>query len=145
MIHLIAVGSYVSTHLVGILLAIVATYVVGFIWHGPLFGKQWMALNNMTPPAKGEMKFSMMMPGLTANFVMVFVQAAVLGRAYQILALSSIMDAFVIAIIVWLPFTALSLVNTNAWLGKPWKLTVLDVGHYLVSILAVAAVLYATL
>ncbi len=140
--HLVAVGTYVQTHVLAILVAIVATYVIGFIWHGPLFGKQWMKLNHMPPPKKNEMKFSMMLPGLSANFVMVFAQAAILGRTFEILALPSVVDALLIATIIAVPFTSLSIVNTNAWLGKPAKLTVLDVGHYLLGIWAVAAVLF---
>ena len=145
MIHLMAIGSYVQSHLLGIVLAILATYVVGFVWHGPLFGKQWIALNRMTPPKKGEMKFCMMLPGLTANFVMVFVQSAVLGRAFQILLLPHVGHALLIATIIWLPFSALFIANIYLWSGKPWKLLLLDSFHGLVALWAVAAVLYWTL
>lgn len=145
MLHLLAVGQYVQTHIPGILLAILATYAIGFAWHGPLFGRQWVALNNLTPPKKEDMRFSLMLPGLSANFVMVFVQAAVLGRALELLRLAGIGDALIIAVILWLPFTALTIVNSYAWLGKSWRLMVLDAGYNLASLLAVAAVLYATL
>lgn len=143
--HLLAVGQYVQTHVPGILAAILVTYVIGFAWHGPLFGKQWMALNGLKPPAKDAMKFSLMLPGLSANFVMVFVQSAVLGRTLQILQLNGIGDALIIAVILWLPFTALTIVNSYAWLGKSWKLMLLDSAFTLASLLAVAAVLYGTL
>lgn len=145
MIHLAAIGLYVQSHLISILLAILATYAVGFLWHGPLFGKVWMKLNNLKQPKKGEMKFSMMLPGLGANFVAVFVQAAVLGRTFELVAIRSLTDALLIATILWLPFTALTIANSHAWLGKPFKLTVLDAAHYLVAIWAVAAVLYQTM
>jgi hypothetical protein len=143
--HIIAVGQYVQGHVLGIVFAIVASYVIGFIWHGPLFGKQWMALNNLKPPSKDEMTFSMMLPGLSANFVMVFVQSAVLGRAFQLVSLANIGEALIIATIIWLPFSALLLVNIYAWGGKPVKLMVLDSAHALVSMWAIAAVLYVTL
>lgn len=143
--HLIAIAHYVQGHILGILLAIVATYVIGFIWHGPLFGKQWMKYNKMTPPKKKDMKFSMMLPGLAANFVMVFVQSAVLGRSFEILLLPNIGYALLIATILWLPFTGLAIVNSYAWEGKKVGHMCLDAAYYLVSIWAVAAVLYATL
>ena len=114
MIHLIAIGQYVQTNILGILIAIVATFAIGFMWHGPLFGKQWMKLNNIPEPKKEDMKFSMMVPGLSANFVMVFVQAAVLGRAFQIVSLANVGQALIIATIIWLPFSALLLVNIYA-------------------------------
>lgn len=145
MIHLIAVGLYVQTHVLGILLAILATYVIGFLWHGPIFGKQWMAYNKLTPPKKGEMKFSMMLPGLGANFLMVFVQSAVLGRAFQLVSLANVGQAMIIAVLLWLPFTALAFANSYAWEGKKFGHFCLDAGYYLLSILTVAAILYATL
>ena len=145
MIHLLAIAGYVQTHLLGVLLAIIVSFIIGFIWHGPLFGKQWMAMNNIVQPAKEDIKFSMMLPGIAANTVLVFVQSPVLGRAFQILLLPSIFHAFIIVLILWLPFTALTIINSYAWLGKPVKLMVFDSAYYLVSLLAIAVVLYVTL
>lgn len=145
MVHLIAVAGYVQTHVLGILLAILASFAIGFAWHGPLFGKQWMAYNNITPPKKEDMKFSMMIPGICANAMMVFAQSAVLGRTFQLVSLSGLGQALLIATLLWLPFTGLAIVNSYAWLGKRAGHMCLDAGYYLVSIWAVAAVLYATL
>lgn len=145
MVHLFAIVAYTATHIPSILLAIAVSFAVGFAWHGPLFGKQWMKLNSITPPKKEDMKFSMMFPGIVANTVAVFVQSAVLGRAFQILILPSVLHAFIIATILWLPFTALTIANSYAWLGKSAKLMILDAAYYLVSFWAIAAVLYATL
>lgn len=143
--HILAIAGYVQTHLLSIFLAILVSYAVGFLWHGPLLGKQWMAANGITPPKPEEMKFSMMLPGLTANFVLVFVQSAVLGRAFQILDLAHIGHALLIATVLWLPFTALVIVNIYAWVGRSWKAMALDCAHALLALWAVAAVLYVTL
>ena len=145
MIHLLAIALYVQTHLLSILLAIIASFVVGFAWHGPIFGKLWMKYNKMTPPKKGEMKFSMMLPGICANTVLVFVQSAVLGRTFQIVMLPDIWNALIVATIIWLPFTGLTIVNSYAWEGKKVGHMCLDASYYLVSIWVVAAVLYVTL
>ena len=143
--HLVALAEYLQTHLLSVVLALVVSYAIGFIWHGPLFGKQWMAYNKITPPKKKDMKFSMMLPGLSANFVLVVLQSAVLGRTFQILQLSSIADALLIATILWLPFTGMAIVNSYAWEGKKPGHMALDAGFYLVSIWAIAAVLFVTL
>ena len=54
-----------------VLVAAVAYFVVGFLFHGPLFGKVWMKLANVTPT--GNEKFSdmygQMFWNLVANFV----------------------------------------------------------------------------
>ncbi len=145
MIHLIAIGQYVQTHVLSIVLALVATYIIGSVWHGPLFGKLWMKLNCIPMPKKEDMKVSMMFPGLAANFALVTLESAVLGRTFQIVQLDSIWHALIIATIIWLPFSALVLANIYAWSGRSFKVWLLDAMHAWVSILAVAAILYATL
>lgn len=143
--HLIALGQYAQTHILGIFLALLVSYGIGFIWHGPLFGKQWMTLNNLKPPAKEDMKFSMMLPGLSANLVLIIVQSIVLGRAFQILGPTNVGEALLIAIVLWLPFTALVIANIYAWSGRPVKLMILDSAHALACVCAIAAVLFVTL
>ncbi len=145
MSHLIAIGQYAATHPFGIIMALVASYFIGFMWHGPLFGKMWMECNKMPMPKKEDIKFSMMLPGLSANFVKVIIQAAVLGRTFQIVSMPNIANALIIATVLWLPFMALTIANIYAWSGKPFKLTVLDSAYELVSIWAMAAILFYTL
>ena len=145
MIHLLAVIQYVQTHVLGVLLAVAASFAVGFLWHGPLFGGQWMKFNKIAMPKKEDVSFSSMLPGIGASLLMAFVQAAVLGRAFELVALAHVGHALVIATIVWLPFTALVLANEYAWLGKSFAHICFDAAYNLVSLWAIAAVLYVTL
>ena len=145
MTHLLALTSYIDTHVMSIVLSILASFVLGFIWYGPLFGAQWMAYNNITKPKKEDMKFSMMLPGISASIVAVFVQSAVLGRMFEIMQPDSIGQVLLIATILWLPFTALTIVNSYAWSGKRIGHMSLEAGYYLFSIWTTAAILYATL
>lgn len=145
MSHLLAIGQYVQSHVLSIVLALVVSYIIGFTWHGPVFGKLWMQYNNLTQPKKEDVKFSMMLPGLCANFALVTVQSAVLGRTFEILNLPNVGQALLIATVLWLPFTALTIVNNYAWEGKRVGHMALSAGYYLVSIWAIAAVLYSTL
>ena len=39
-----------------VVLAALAAMVIGFVWYGPLFGKQWMALMGFTPQSMDEAK-----------------------------------------------------------------------------------------
>ncbi len=144
MIHVIAVAQYVSTHLFGIVMAIITSIMVGWVWHGLVFGKLWVRLTRLDTISKEE-AMKGMYPGLAANIVMVFVQAALLGRALQILTLRNVGDALIIAVLLWLPFSALVLLNTYVWARRPMLLWVLDALYNLASMLAVASVLYYTL
>lgn len=141
--HLSALGTYVQSNMLAILLSIVVGMAIGFIWHGPLFGKPWMKYNKLTPPKKGEATLGMMMPGLIAGVVMLFVQATVMGRTFELVSLTGIGQALLIAVILWVPFTGLVNINANAWLGKSWGQTALECGYNLVTMLATAAILYS--
>ena len=138
------IGMFVQTHALAIVLAIVASYVVGFLWHGPVFGKVWMKYNKLSPPKKGEMKFSMMVPGLVASGVTAFAQAAMLGTLFAFLDLASLPHVLTLTTLVWLPFTGLAIINNYAWIGRPVGQMVLDAGYYLVSLWVIAAILYYT-
>ncbi len=145
MIHLIAVAQYVQTHALGVVLAIAASFLIGFLWHGPLFGKQWMKFNNIAQPKKEDIKFSMMLPGIGASLLMAFVQSAVIGRTLQIVSLTGVGQAMLIATILWLPFVALVILNEHTWAGKSFAHTCYDAAYNLASMWAIAAVLYVTL
>ena len=145
MIHLIAVAGYVTSHPLSIILSIVSAFVLGFVWHGPLFGKQWMAYSGITPPKKEDMKFSMMLPGIIASTVTVFLQSAVLGRTFQIVALQNLVQALLISTIICVPFTMMVIVNSYAWEGKKVGHMALSGGYNVISQWVIATILYVTL
>lgn len=141
--HVVALAQYAQSHVLAILACILLSYVVGSVWHGPLFGKQWMAYNKMTVPKKEEMKFSMMVPGLVASFFHMLVMATVMGRTFELVALTSIWQALLIGFILWLSFTGLAYANSYAWENKSVGFWAISAGYYLVMMLASAAILYA--
>jgi len=143
--HLVALAQFAQTHWLPILGCIALSYVVGSLWHGPIFGKQWMAYNNMKAPKKDEFKFTMMLPGLIASFFHMLAMTTVMGRTFQLVAIANMAQALLIAFVLWLAFTALAYANSYAWEGKPFGFWAISAGYYLVMMLASAAILYATL
>lgn len=143
MSHLVAVGQYVSGHWLGVILAIVASYAIGFLWHGPLFGKLWLKLSGLQGMSKKE-GMEAMLPGSLASIAMAFVQAAVIGRMLQT-STGNASNALVIATMLWIPFTALVMLNSYVWTHKKIELFFLDAGYTLVSLWAITLVVYATL
>ncbi len=139
--NFVYMGQYVQGHIAGILLCIVASIALGFMWHGPMFGKQWMKYNKMAPPKKSEMKFSMMVPGLVTSAITIFIQATVLGWATQ--EVPDIWLALWLAAVIWLPFSALTIANIYVWSAKPKGLIFLDAGFSLLSMLITTAILFA--
>lgn len=145
MIHLLAILGYAETHLIALALAGISSFVLGMPWYGPLFGKPWMEANKIQPPKPEDMKFSMMLPGIAGSVTTAVVQAAFIGRAFQILQLRSPLDAIAIATLVWLPFTGLTFFSNYIWVGRPMKLSFIDGGFYLVSLWVISLICYVTL
>lgn len=53
-------------NILAIVVAAAAMFVIGFLWHGPLFGKTWMRLAGIVPT--GNEKLSDMVPQMVWNF-----------------------------------------------------------------------------
>ncbi|PIR44746.1 MAG: hypothetical protein COV10_02580 [Candidatus Vogelbacteria bacterium CG10_big_fil_rev_8_21_14_0_10_51_16] len=119
--------------------AAVLAMVLGFLWYGPLFGKQWMA-----------------MMGFTCEHVEEAKKKGV-GKSYALMALGSLLMAYVLSWTVlsvgmirpllgvthvgllagfwsWLGFVAPITLGSVLWEGKPWKLWALNSGYYLVAL-----------
>ncbi len=130
-----------SVNFVAILVAALANFVIGFMFHGPLFGKQWMKLANVTPT--GNEKFSDMYGQMFMNFVANFVFAYVLA---QIMIYSGVMGAtkgMIFAFWVWLGFVVTSSSMNVIWMKASKKLWMFENVSSLVSILAMGAILAA--
>lgn len=135
----------VPVNYLAILACVVASMVIGFLWYGPLFGKQWIALMGMTPEkmkaaqAKGmTVQYSLM---ALASLVMAFVlqHSIVFGASY--LQISGLNAGLQGAFWSWLGFVLPPTIGSVLWEGKPWTLWFINVGYYLVSLLVMGAIL----
>jgi hypothetical protein len=126
-----------SVNLLGVLVAAVASMVVGFLWYGPLFGKTWMKLSGMKE--MGDKSQAMRNYGLT--FVGSLIMAYVLGAFLSMTQTVVLTGALTMAFWAWLGFQATILVGTVLWEGKSWNLYALNAVYWLVNLLVMAAVL----
>ena len=64
-------------NLVSVFLAAVVAFVLGFLFHGPLFGTLWMKLANIHPTGKEKMSdmYGQMFWNFVVNLVTAFVIA----------------------------------------------------------------------
>ncbi len=60
-------------NLMAVLVAAVAAFILGFLFHGPVTGKLWMKLANIHPT--GKEKFADMIPKMLWNLLANFVTA----------------------------------------------------------------------
>ena len=135
-----------SINLVSVLIAAVASFVIGFMFHGPLFGKLWMKLANIHPT--GKEKFADMVPQLIKNFIANFVCSYVLAMFIFVTAgyynnTGNVAGGMGIAFWAWLGFLVTSSSMDVIWMGKSKKLWIFETVASLVSFLAMGAILAA--
>lgn len=130
----------VSINYWAVLVATAAAMVVGAVWYSPiLFAKPWMAL---VGKRQEDMKKGV-------------------GPLYAITAVATLLCAYILAHFVdytgantwllglqtgfwaWLGFVAPTILVESLFAGRAWKLYVITVGHHLVSLLVMGAILAA--
>lgn len=127
----------VTVNYTAVVVAAVASFVVGWLWYGPLFGKTWMKLTGKTSMGnKDEMPQSM-----AIMFVGTLVTAWVLSAFLQLTGSTTLQAALPVALWAWLGFQAPEALGVVLWEGKSWNLFFLNAAEKLVSLLVIAAVL----
>jgi hypothetical protein len=130
--------------------AVVASAVVmmilGALWYGPIFGKEWMRLMGMKGPDKMDDKTKKAMMrsyGLMAlgAFVMSFVLAHAVIYAESYLGTFGVWGGLQVGFWNWLGFVTPVTLGTVLWEGKPWKLWLINVGYYFVGLLVIGVLL----
>jgi hypothetical protein len=135
---------------VAIIVAVVANFVLGFIWYTPLFGKVWgreMGMKmDQKPPASVLVKGMVFM--IIGNFLMALV------FAFNIMAwdprtwgqeapveMAPMDTALAAAFFTWLGFFLPTDLSTVAWEMKSWKLFFINTCYHLLSLIVVALIL----
>ncbi len=142
-----------DVNLVAVLVAAVANFVIGFMFHGPLFGKTWMRLANVTPT--GNEKFSDMYGQMFWNLVSNFVAAFVLALLFSLITSKEniysffapvngdVMCGLIVAFWLWLGFIVTSSSAEVIWMKRSTKLWIFEMFSSLVAMLAMGAIIAA--
>ncbi len=115
--------------------AAIVYFALGSLWFSVLFGKQWMALNNIpepTPQAKEEMK-KMMLGMMLKTFIMALVLSVSIGILAMALGLTNYMAGIKLGLLLSAMGT-IPLVMSDMYLMKPLKLWFIDAGYHIVGI-----------
>ncbi len=120
--------------------------VIGFLWYGPLFGKQWRHLMGFNLDDMKKMPLTMgqaMVGGFITALVMAYVLAhdAFVWGAFFAGSQSPEMFALSLAFWIWLGYFLTNTSGAWLWEGRPFKLVVLNAANQLVSLFAMACVL----
>ena len=125
-----------QVHLWAVLVSVVAYSLIGWIWYGPLFGKQWMAAMKIS---KEGMSGSMM-PMLYGVIVSVF-KAYFLDRVVTLTGVSTVFGAMVSAFWIWFGFILTYGLILHIYERRSNALTTIEQGFELVWFLVAGALI----
>jgi hypothetical protein len=140
----------IPVNFIAVFAAVVASFVFGFLWHGPLFGATWHRLMNY--PQDARPSNTSMAKSIVINLVGTFLIAYVLsyflavwhpsvwkveGRA----DLPFYLYAFNGALFTWLGFFVPMLLNSVAWERKSWRLFGFSAAYHFLNLVIIAMVL----
>lgn len=129
--------------------AVITSFIFGWIWYGPLFGKKWAALMKMPADFKPDSKAMMKSMGL--NLLGTFLTAHAIACLMQISRPSTwgittgdgcvCTYALCAGFSAWLGFKLPMLLNTVAWENRGWKLFGLNAVYALLNLELIALVI----
>jgi hypothetical protein len=117
---------------VAVIVAVVANMILGFLWYGPLFGKQWMKA-----VGKSESEIPQNPTMYVVPVVATLVMAIVLWNVMQATGLSGIVAGFW----MWLGFTALTGLTNDVFRGTGTTLWAIENLNHLVSFVLTGLIL----
>lgn len=136
----------IAINYLAIIAATVAAMIVGTLWYGPVFGKQWMSMMGMTPESMKAMKLSPMgaMIGmLVLSLLMNYVLAHGIAFGNIATGMSGVVGGMTGAFWYWLGFCVPLTASPFLWENKSWKLWAFNALYYLVTLLISGAILGA--
>jgi hypothetical protein len=131
-----------------ILVAIIVSMLLGFLWYGPIFGKPWAKEMKMPPDFKPTT--GMMIKAMILQLVGTFLTVYVLAHSQEIWRPSTwnlgndggnVMYGVMAAFFTWLGFYFPMVLTGMAWEAKSIKLSLINGSNYLVTLLAQGVIL----
>ena len=109
-----------------IIIAVVAVQVIGFLWYGPLFGKQWMTAIGKTPEEQAAAG-GQVGPAVAVGVVMTLVRAIILALLIGLSATPDVGWGIKIGLML-AAVTISGIIMTHQYEQRPGSLTVVNSG-----------------
>ena len=125
-----------------VLVAAISQMIIGAIWYGPLFGKQWMSLSKIKMDKKSMQK---MKEKAKHSYVVMFIGSIITAMVFSYIIdyaeATTVIDGMIGGIWIWLGFVVPLLAGSVIWENKPKGLYYLNIGYYLISLMIMGAIL----
>lgn len=124
----------------GILLAVIANMIIGTIYYSPfVLGKPWVKLTGAGPD---NMKKDQMIFLMAGGALLALLNAGIIALLMPQYEVSSYSQALLFGGILWVGFIMPTIFLNNMYQMKSMKLSLIDSGFQLVSILAMSVIVY---
>lgn len=129
-----------------VLTCTILAIVIGSLWYGPIFGKRWMALNNLpelsTDPVVRKEQMKHMYPAYIIQFLLSFFQVFILYTyVQQVQGFSGVENAFLICIAFVVPTLATASMWNGDTRGVQIQKFLIQSGYALVTFVIFGAIL----
>jgi hypothetical protein len=136
----------IRINFIAIIIAVVANFILGYIWYTPLFGKTWG--KHMGFDMNEKPKSSEMLKGMTFMVIGNFLLAYVFAHNWAAWSfvpgtdkMSPFSNAMMSAVFTWIGFYFPVDLGRVAWERKSWTLFFIDSGYHLASLVLIAMIL----
>jgi len=128
--------SYVNTWTV--LCVTVVSFILGFLWYGPLFGKLWIKLSRVSATHLAKSKKEGMAKPALLNFIGTFIMVYIFAGFVSLLDVVNPFQGVVLGFWIWLAFFACTtLLGGVLWEGKSWDLYVFNGLYWIVNLMLI--------
>lgn len=127
-------------NMLAVIVAAFAQFVIGGLWYGPLFGKTWSGLTGVSQE-RMKPRPAALAAMLACSLIMAYVLAHVLVFASSYMKVSGVGAGLSSGFWMWLGFAAPITLGPVLYESKPIQLWLINAGYYLVSLLAMGAIL----
>lgn len=120
----------------GVILAALSTLIVGSIWYTKkVFGSSWVKLIGKSDKELAEGGARPIIVTILVSLITAYVLAHVTFLAHNFFQNSWMQDALSTAFWMWLGFIAARMITHDAFEHRPWRLTLMNTMHELVTLL----------
>ena len=125
-----------------VVVATLSTLVVGSIWYTKrVFGAYWIRVARVDEEAAAQRGSWPIVITVVVSLVTALVLAGAISIAHEFYDGTFLVDALVTGTLLWAGFTAARLVTHDAFEGRPAGLTMLNLGHELVTVLVMSLII----
>mgnify|MGYP000324289483 CR=1 FL=1 len=129
-----------NVNVIAIIIATIVSMAIGAGWYGSL-AKPWMEAARFTEAERAEVNKGgspvIYVIAAITHLIMAYILSGVIYHAGGFSIFTGVLSAF----LIWAGFVLTTMTVNHRFQMKPWSLTAIDSGHYLLVMLAQGAIL----